>query len=73
MQETIYKEVTNKEYFSGEDDEDIKKKMDGRLVELQTQGHTFVRRYKVGRNDKCPCGSLLKFKKCCIDKVKGDL
>lgn len=23
---------------------------------------------KVGRNDKCPCGSGLKFKKCCIDK-----
>ena len=24
---------------------------------------------KVGRNDPCPCGSLKKFKKCCIDKV----
>lgn len=23
---------------------------------------------KIGRNDKCPCGSGLKFKKCCIDK-----
>ncbi len=23
---------------------------------------------KVGRNDKCPCGSGLKFKKCCIGK-----
>jgi hypothetical protein len=23
---------------------------------------------KVGRNDLCPCGSGLKFKKCCIDK-----
>ena len=22
---------------------------------------------KVGRNDLCPCGSLKKFKKCCID------
>ncbi len=20
---------------------------------------------KVGRNEKCPCGSLLKYKKCC--------
>ncbi len=26
------------------------------------------KRNKVGRNDKCPCGSGLKFKKCCIDK-----
>lgn len=23
---------------------------------------------KIGRNDYCPCGSGLKFKKCCIDK-----
>ncbi len=24
---------------------------------------------RIGRNDPCPCGSGLKFKKCCIDKV----
>jgi uncharacterized protein YecA (UPF0149 family) len=24
---------------------------------------------KVGRNEICPCGSGLKFKKCCIRKV----
>lgn len=24
--------------------------------------------YKVGRNDPCPCGSGLKYKKCCLDK-----
>lgn len=23
---------------------------------------------KIGRNDKCPCGSGLKFKKCCLEK-----
>ena len=23
---------------------------------------------KVGRNDPCPCGSGLKFKKCCFGK-----
>lgn len=22
---------------------------------------------KVGRNDKCPCGSAKKFKKCCLN------
>ncbi|MCC3145126.1 SEC-C domain-containing protein [Halanaerobium sp. Z-7514] len=22
----------------------------------------------LGRNDKCPCGSAKKYKKCCIDK-----
>jgi hypothetical protein len=25
------------------------------------------RRVKIGRNDKCPCGSGKKYKKCCID------
>src|ERR1700691_6256870 len=24
---------------------------------------------KIGRNDQCPCGSGLKFKKCCLGKV----
>ena len=23
---------------------------------------------KVGRNDPCPCGSGLKYKRCCLDK-----
>lgn len=23
---------------------------------------------KVGRNDPCPCGSKLKYKKCCLSK-----
>ena len=25
---------------------------------------------KVGRNDPCPCGSGLKFKKCCLNKCE---
>lgn len=25
---------------------------------------------KIGRNDKCPCGSGKKYKKCCIGKIK---
>lgn len=31
-----------------------------RLIELNMQFHT-----KVGKNDKCPCGSGMKYKKCC--------
>ena len=27
-----------------------------------------VKKYKINRNDKCPCGSGKKFKNCCIDK-----
>jgi peptide deformylase len=26
-------------------------------------------KWKVGRNDPCPCGSKLKFKKCCLPKL----
>lgn len=26
-----------------------------------------IKEYKIGRNEPCPCGSGLKFKKCCID------
>ena len=25
---------------------------------------------KIGRNDRCPCGSGLKFKKCCLAQTK---
>jgi hypothetical protein len=28
---------------------------------------------KVGRNELCPCGSGLKFKKCCLDKPSAAL
>lgn len=27
--------------------------------------------YKVGRNDPCPCGSGLKYKKCCLEKERS--
>lgn len=26
---------------------------------------------KVGRNDRCPCGSGKKYKNCCADKARG--
>jgi hypothetical protein len=28
---------------------------------------------KIGRNEQCPCGSGLKYKKCCIDKSQDQL
>ena len=28
---------------------------------------------KVGRNERCPCGSGLKYKKCCLHKTERDL
>ena len=34
---------------------------------------TAVKRKKVGPNDPCPCGSGLKYKKCCMAKdMKGN-
>lgn len=69
MQETQHEGRIIREFFSGEDDEETKKKMEARLKQLQAQGHTLVRRVKIGRNEKCPCDSGKKFKKCCIDKV----
>lgn len=45
-------------------------KMDARVSELQGQpGITGFGRRKIGRNATCPCGSGLKFKKCCIHKA----
>lgn len=39
---------------------------DDSLAELAGEGGTYRRAQpKVGRNDPCPCGSGLKFKKCC--------
>jgi len=74
MQETEYKisEEESKrlmEFFKGSTDSEVMSKMDKRLDELQEQKYTLIQRVKIGRNDLCPCGSGLKFKKCCISKV----
>lgn len=58
------------EYYTGQTEEETVGKMERRLQALQRKGHTLVRRVpKIGRNDRCPCGSGRKFKKCCISKV----
>lgn len=43
-----------------EDISDVKK--------LLTTHTTVIEKSKVGRNEPCPCGSGLKFKKCCLKK-----
>ena len=69
MQETVERETGRvlREFYTGPD-EDVKKAMDSRLKALKD--HTLVRRIKIGRNDKCPCNSGRKFKKCCIENVR---
>lgn len=38
---------------------------EGRITEFPQDRRA---KYVIGRNDKCPCGSGLKFKKCCLKK-----
>ena len=57
------------EIFTGLDRSAVLTKMDQRLGELQAEGHQLVRRTAIGRNTSCPCGSGLKFKKCCIGRT----
>ena len=40
-------------------------------VESSLGGFTVRAAQQVGRNDPCPCGSGLKYKKCCADKPAG--
>ena len=69
MQETQHN-VTGEmrqEFFAAATNKKLKKQMDSRLEELPDE--TLVRRVKVGRNQKCPCGSGRKFKRCCLSKT----
>ena len=57
------------EFFTGPTDASNYAAMDQRRGELEAAGaHSFTRT-KIGRNSTCPCGSGLKFKKCCLHKA----
>lgn len=58
-----------REFFTGSTDKAMHKEMDRRLADLKAEGHEFVARTRIGSNATCPCGSGMKFKKCCIDKA----
>lgn len=48
-----------------EEEEQIKQ-----LQQMYIKAHTpWRKRYDIGRNDPCPCGSGKKYKNCCIGKV----
>jgi uncharacterized protein YecA (UPF0149 family) len=60
-------------YFKGSNDE-IKDKV---IEQLLKQNQTLIEQkkpqpinvnIKIGRNDKCHCGSGIKYKKCCLNK-----
>lgn len=76
MQETQYFDAGSdiarlrREFFTDTNDAELQFKMENRLTELESEGHSFVRREKIGRNETCPCGSGAKFKNCCIEKIR---
>jgi uncharacterized protein len=46
-----------------------KQKPNERADRIRTSGHTHQRTGpKIGPNEPCPCGSGLKYKKCCLNK-----
>lgn len=72
MAQTMHNPATGlnvTETFIGPNAASLHAAMDSRRAELEAQGHTFVNRRMIGRNAQCPCGSGLKFKKCCIGKA----
>ena len=58
--------ATQREFFTGQTDDEVKQKMEQRAREVEERGLVVVGRTKIGRNTSCPCGSGLKFKKCCL-------
>jgi len=57
--------IETREIKNSEDLTDEEKKS-GKWKEMKIPLTPFQRKNKkVGRNEKCPCGSGIKFKKCC--------
>jgi uncharacterized protein YecA (UPF0149 family) len=63
-QNTITDEM-RREYFKYKNEAKAIAAMDKRLTELP-QERLVRRRFKIGRNEPCPCNSGKKFKKCCL-------
>lgn len=57
------------EIFTGTERGKVLDAMDSRDRELRADGNQLLTRRAIGRNSPCPCGSSLKFKKCCIGKA----
>jgi len=57
------------EFFNGDSYQEVQSKMKDRLNGLENEFEVVsMKREKIGRNQMCPCGSGVKFKKCCINK-----
>jgi hypothetical protein len=54
-------------------DEQVKKRYEELQKKREEQDKLQAEHKKIGRNEKCFCGSGLKFKKCCYNKVFGQI
>lgn len=57
------------EIFTGPRRREVQSAMDARKGEIEAAGGSVFHRTSIGRNTPCPCGSGIKFKKCCIDRA----
>lgn len=57
------------EVFTGPRNRALHEAMDARKAEVEAAGGAVFHRTRIGRNSPCPCGSGIKFKKCCIGKA----
>jgi len=62
----INKEVYIEHIYQGIYNEDLEKASKF-LSSGENRGKVVKIGRKVGRNEKCPCGSGLKYKKCCLE------
>lgn len=70
MQSISYPHGIETSFFLGTNDAANHRAMDADLKRAEAHGGQLVARSKIGRNATCPCGSLRKFKKCCIGKAR---
>ena len=63
IERTQYDGTTLREFI---EEQPLNPKVIAALRDPQTKE---MRAVKIGRNDRCPCGSGKKFKKCCLWKV----
>lgn len=62
-------QVRVRQFYTGQHAADMHARMDAESKLISEAGGQFESRTKIGRNSTCPCGSGLKFKKCCIGKA----
>lgn len=62
--------VIGTEVFTGQRARDVHEAMDARKAQIEEAGGSIIHRTRIGRNVSCPCGSGIKFKKCCIGKAQ---